>query len=1424
MRIPRFHLALLALLCPTALLVSPWTGTGAAADDHHFLQPAARVLFLGDDGHHQPFNRFEQLQPVLSERRIELDYTNDPHDINRSNLEGYDAILIYANITEIAPDQEQALLDFIRNGGGLVALHCASYCFHNSPKYIELVGAQFQRHGTGTFQETIVQPDHPVMQGLSPIESWDETYVHTKHNPDRTVLAERRDAEAAEPWTWVRTHGQGRVFYTAWGHDHRTWSHEGFHDLVENGIRWVSEDSPTRLQAKKGLPQFEYQEAPAPLPNYTPNAQWGTQGDPITTMQKPLDPAESMQHLVTFDEFDIDLYAAEPNIIKPLWLAWDQRGRLWIAESVDYPNNLQPEGEGNDRLKICEDTDGDARADTFTIFADELSIPTSFVFANGGVIVIHSGKTEFFQDTNGDDRADVRKVLFEGWGTRDTHATASNLRYGFDNWIWGTVGYSGFRGEVGGKEHRFGQGIFRFKPDGSELEFIRSSNNNTWGLGITEDNIIIGSTANGNASMYMPIPNRYYEAVNGWSASRLETVADSQRFYPITDFVRQVDWHGRYTAGSGSAIYTARDFPKLYWNRAQFVAEPTGHLLGRFFLERRGADFVAHNARNFLASDDEWTSPIYAEVGPDGALWVVDWYNYIIQHNPTPHGFETGKGNAYDTPLRDKTHGRIYRITHKEAQHETPSAQDSNSPRQLIQALKRDNLLWRLHAQRLLVSRGKTDVLPALIHLAKDTNVDEIGLNPGALHALWTMKGLGVLEGSHREAFKAATDALKHPSAGVRRAAVQVLPRNEAAARALLSQRLAQDPDAQVRLASLLALSEMPPSDAAASAILAAVEAPKNSEDRWILDAATSAAANNDAQFLRAVFSSYKPKTTASSTREAAEKNLIANGSFENETDGKPAAWNSVRYSGTGEFTMANTGFTGRRSVQISSERGGDLSWSTQVKVTPRTAYRLTSWIKTENVQARGNARGALLNIHELQDPEGGATAPLTGNNGWTQAQLEFHSGDMEQVTVNCLFGGWGRAAGTAWYDDVQLVAAPSSELPGEVGRVLRLVTTHYAQRGPVHTIIPTLLALENASPTLAVAVLDGLKSGWPAETPPPINPNEKEQLQALMKALPEAARDRLLSLSQQWGQASELFGASVATILENLKSKVTNTGAADGERTAAARRLMGLKDEPGTADLILEQVSLLSPPVLSTGMVEAIAESRREDTGDIILKHWSQFTPTVRRAAINLIMRRPDWALSLLESIREHDIPKTDLAPEHWSQLQQSPNRRVARWAERLAGSSVTISEDRQAVVDQLLPLANQKGDVERGREIYETSCAVCHIFNGQGGTVGPDLTGIGARAPSEVLIDIVDPNRSVEANYRMWNVTTKDGQTFAGRLEAETQTTVEILDTASQKHVIQRKDIESLEPSNLSIMPVGFEALPPEDIKALLSYLAQG
>ena len=208
------------------------------------------ILFLGHNSTHHDSAKFEpMLKDALASEPFNFTYTADPKDLNDANLAKYDELMIYANHTKIEPEQEKALLDFVAGGKGFLPFHSASFCFQNSPAYIALVGAQFQRHKTGEFVTDIVKPDHQVMLGIQPFQVWDETYVHTKHNNNRTVLMERVDETGREPWTWVRTHGKGRVFYTAYGHDERVWGHPTFHRLVRNAIFWAA-PSTMRAQLK----------------------------------------------------------------------------------------------------------------------------------------------------------------------------------------------------------------------------------------------------------------------------------------------------------------------------------------------------------------------------------------------------------------------------------------------------------------------------------------------------------------------------------------------------------------------------------------------------------------------------------------------------------------------------------------------------------------------------------------------------------------------------------------------------------------------------------------------------------------------------------------------------------------------------------------------------------------------------------------------------------------------------------------------------------------------------------------------------------------------------------------------------------------------------------------------------------------------
>ena len=216
------------------------------------------------------------------------------------------------------------------------------------------------------------------MQGLTPFETWDETYVHKNNNPDRVVLQERVEGDRREAWTWVRNEGQGRVFYTAYGHDERTWKQPAFQALVRNGI--IVGGRRPRARAV-GAAQARAARLPGEQPHPELRAPQPAAQAPGAALSRGVDDA----HPGAAGLPSSSCSPSEPDIVKPIAMAWDERGRLWIAETIDYPNDIHPGRPGRDRIKILEDTNGDGKADKFTVFADSLNIPTSLVFSNGGM-------------------------------------------------------------------------------------------------------------------------------------------------------------------------------------------------------------------------------------------------------------------------------------------------------------------------------------------------------------------------------------------------------------------------------------------------------------------------------------------------------------------------------------------------------------------------------------------------------------------------------------------------------------------------------------------------------------------------------------------------------------------------------------------------------------------------------------------------------------------------------------------------------------------------------------------------------------------------------------------------------------------------------------------------------------------------------
>lgn len=726
------------------------------------------------------------------------------------------------------------------------------------------------------------------------------------------------------------------------------------------------------------------------------------------TFQKPFNTKGSLERIQVPADCEVKLFASEPDIAKPIAFAWDERGRCWVVETRDYPHGVTTSGEGQDDIKICEDTDGDGKADKFTVFADKLNLPTGIVFANGGIIVSQPPKFIFLKDTNGDDKADVREVIMDCWGVRDTHAQASSLHYGFDNWMYGCVGYSGIEGYVGGKQQKFSMGSYRFKPDGTAVEFLHQFTNNAWAQSSNDAGDQFGGTANGAPIFFGGIPlSVMTDQAKVQSARKINVVEEC---HAITPNFRQVDVFGGYTAAAGSNFICSDKLPARFQGHAM-VCEPTMKTVSLLDVQPDGAGWKALDAYNIFASTDEWTSPVHAEVGPDGAVWVADFQNFIIQHNPTPSmergGFvaKTGPGGAHENDLRDHSRGRIYRIWGKA----TPAT--STKP-----GLDSNTVAARLTAQRRIVEKADA-VDPA--ELAKLVTANDG--SPAAIHALWALQGLGALNTGTHQAALLAKDAK------LRRNAVRALGTDKAAHDLFFGSGTFSDPDLHVRLAAMVKLAEFPTTQEIQTLVKKLASDPVVKADEWLAEASKLLGRKHQA------------------LNYVEGPNLLPNPGMEViASKGIPEGWRHRDYGNKPGNPGAEWRFvmkpemvhSGKQAFRCITRDSADTSFFADVTIKPRTNYKLSGWIKTHGFKGK-----ASLNDH-LGRAE---TNTVIRTQDWTNVEVIFNSKERTKASINLLHVG----KGDVYFDDVKLCELTTEEdaaeqvLAGDAKRGEAIFWTH---------------------------------------------------------------------------------------------------------------------------------------------------------------------------------------------------------------------------------------------------------------------------------------------------------------------------------------------------------------------------------------------
>ena len=256
-----------------------------------------------------------------------------------------------------------------------------------------------------------------------------------------------------------------------------------------------------------------------------------------------------------------------------------------------------------------------------------------------------------------------------------------------------------------------------------------------------------------------------------------------------------------------------------------------------------------------------------------------------------------------------------------------------------------------------------------------------------------------------------------------------------------------------------------------------------------------------------------------------------------------------------------------------------------------------------------------------------------------------------------------------------------------------------------------------------------------------------------------------------------------------------------------------------------MQLVTPQAAPELTAGLLDAIGSSEAPAVGAMIIRTLPQLTPAAKTAALRVLLARPQSTRELLGALQAGQVEVSDLTLEQKQSLANHPDKQIAALAAKVLASGGGLpNPDRQRVVTELLVLTEETGDPVAGKQVFKKHCMKCHMHSGQGNKIGPDLTGMAVHPKHELLVHLIDPSRSVEGNFRVYQVVTSDGRVFSGLLASETKTTIELYDTEGKKHAILREEIEELVASKKSLMPDGFEKqVSRDDIRNLLEFLTQ-
>jgi putative heme-binding domain-containing protein len=1005
--------------------------------------------------------------------------------------------------------------------------------------------------------------------------------------------------------------------------------------------------------------------------------------------------------------FTVQLFASEPMINKPINMAFDARGRLWVSSTVEYPYAADKSRwsdekgtrvkDSHDAIKILADTDGDGKADKVTDFADGLNIPTGVLpwhkpEHKAGCIAWSIPNIWYFADTDGDDKADHREILFGPLGyEKDTHGMCSSFRLGLDGWVYATHGFnntSHLKAKDGSTLDLHSGNVFRFRPDGSRVEKWTSGQVNPFGLCWDRFGNLYSADCHSS-----PI----YQLIRGACYPSFGKPDDGLGFAPV------MCEHSHGSTGICGIVYLDGGVWGPEWDNHTLVGNCVTSRVNHDKVTFTGSTPKANEQPDFITSDDPWFRPVDLQLGPDNALYIADFYNKIIGHYEVP----------LDHPGRDKERGRIWRVV-KEGTASPPRVSakpldalgDRNVTRRYLAfgqlalgtenvSLNPDSPLAKLDAIWVLLARGQKD--EAITRLKKVSSAHD-GSSKDELVMTGLLRVVEALDkwpfGSDEEfakCFAFCLEGLTGPAA--RRQAFATLAMHPQRSSYVSKQMISPlDPnwafpfgsnDAAMSLTHKLAVRSM-----LEKIGYSTLEQTSGSSEaaRFVRDISLAIRTEQASDFLFQCITS---------------DHVVANGK---PFPINPAALTQIARYGNEDTIRLVTAYVRNPSINTSTapiSLVSALSDGISERGVPPPPEFL-SWAQELAAQLLAAA-----------DKQPAPSWIALGDAKWSLQTRKCADGTEAQVLQSMIKGGGDEEKRTGVMKSKSF-AAPT-----------KLVFWVNGHRGP-----PTAEAHEKN----LVRVVDAQSGAVLGSVFPPRS---------------DVCQKLEMDLAQHVGKAVRLE-------------------IVDGDEGKSFAWL---------------GITRIEPAVVS------VNDFQNEDTTRESLK--------------------------TLATMLQHSAPAA---------LRE---KLAAYLPPRPAPPPLPVSAEQRKQLDTLIAarvaaFAKAKPDLETGANVFKMNCAACHQIKGEGGLIGPQLDGIGARGPARLCEDILDPNRNVDAHFHLHTLTLKDSSTFAGFLKAELGQVNVLADATGKEHRIGKKDIAKTEVTPISLMPPTFgQTIEEATFMDLLGYL---